>query len=110
MAFSQFGQLVNPSMNRGLPPDLAAGEPALDMGLKGADVSMASYYSGMLLSCSIVIPQIFLFLHHFTQSWRSSPIPSRTMFRVPNSTINPSTPWLWSQRDTHILRYRSCTW
>jgi phenylalanine ammonia-lyase len=32
-------------MNKGLPPNLAFGEPSTDYGLKGIDTSMASYMS-----------------------------------------------------------------
>lgn len=46
LAYAQMAELVNPRMNRGLPPDLSAGEPSIDFGLKNTDIATASYLSG----------------------------------------------------------------
>jgi phenylalanine ammonia-lyase len=46
LLFAQFGQMVNGALNNGLPPNLAgASDLATDMGLKGAEIVMASLKS-----------------------------------------------------------------
>ncbi|KDQ13647.1 hypothetical protein BOTBODRAFT_66601 [Botryobasidium botryosum FD-172 SS1] len=45
LMFAQLTDLLNHSMNCGLPPNLAVGEPSVDYSLKGADVAAASYLS-----------------------------------------------------------------
>ncbi|KAF8532570.1 L-Aspartase-like protein [Gautieria morchelliformis] len=45
LAYAQLVELGSPSLNRGLPPDLAAWEPSLDFGIKTIDVATASYVS-----------------------------------------------------------------
>lgn len=45
LLFSQSTELCNPTMNRGLPPSLAATDPSLDYHGKGLDIAMASYVS-----------------------------------------------------------------
>ncbi|KAF2197484.1 phenylalanine ammonia-lyase [Delitschia confertaspora ATCC 74209] len=45
MLFSQCTELLNPAMNRGLPPSLCADEPSLSFTMKGLDTSMAAYMS-----------------------------------------------------------------
>lgn len=47
IAYAQMTELVNPRMSRGLPPDLSAGEPSVDFGIKGVDIGTAAYMSGM---------------------------------------------------------------
>ena len=44
--FAQLTDLLNHTMNNGLPPNLAVGEPSVDYSLKGADIAAASYISG----------------------------------------------------------------
>ncbi|KAG6878186.1 hypothetical protein C0993_010947 [Termitomyces sp. T159_Od127] len=43
LLFSQCTELVNPDMNRGLPPSLAATDPSLDYHCKGIDIACAAY-------------------------------------------------------------------
>ncbi|KAG5647103.1 hypothetical protein DXG03_001474 [Asterophora parasitica] len=43
LLFSQCTELVNPTMNRGLPPSLAATDPSLDYHCKGVDIASAAY-------------------------------------------------------------------
>ncbi|KAK0212526.1 L-Aspartase-like protein [Desarmillaria ectypa] len=41
--FAQCAELMDPSMNRGLPPSLAATDPSLDYHAKGVDIATAAY-------------------------------------------------------------------
>jgi phenylalanine ammonia-lyase len=45
MLFAQTTELLNPSMNNGLPPNLAPDDPSLSYCLKGVDINMAAYQS-----------------------------------------------------------------
>ena len=45
LLFSQTTELMNPTMNRGLPPSLAASDPSLNYHTKGVDIAIASYVS-----------------------------------------------------------------
>ena len=45
MLFSQCTELINPAMNNGLPPNLAADDPSTSYMLKGADINVAAYMS-----------------------------------------------------------------
>jgi phenylalanine ammonia-lyase len=45
MLFAQCSELINPMLNNGLPPNLAADEPSLSYTMKGVDIGMASYMS-----------------------------------------------------------------
>lgn len=45
LLFGQCAELINPAMNRGLPPSLAATDPSLDYHAKGIDIAMAAYVS-----------------------------------------------------------------
>ncbi|KAE9971567.1 hypothetical protein EG328_005517 [Venturia inaequalis] len=45
MLFAQCTEIINPAMNRGLPPNLCADDPSLSFTMKGVDISMAAYYS-----------------------------------------------------------------
>lgn len=45
MLFSQCTELLNPAMNNGLPPNLAADDPSTSYTMKGADISVAAYMS-----------------------------------------------------------------
>lgn len=47
IAYAQMVELGQPSMSRGLPPDVAANEPSLDYGQKALDMACASYLAGM---------------------------------------------------------------
>ncbi|KAF8630656.1 hypothetical protein AX15_002806 [Amanita polypyramis BW_CC] len=43
LLFSQSTELVNPMMNHGLPPSVAATDPSLNYHVKGLDIAMAAY-------------------------------------------------------------------
>lgn len=43
--FAQVSELVNPAMNRGLPPSLAATDPSVNYHAKGLDIASAAYVS-----------------------------------------------------------------
>ncbi|EGO26247.1 hypothetical protein SERLADRAFT_447477 [Serpula lacrymans var. lacrymans S7.9] len=43
LLFAQCTELVNPTMNRGLPPSLAATDPSLNYHAKGIDIATAAY-------------------------------------------------------------------
>jgi phenylalanine ammonia-lyase len=43
--FAQATELINPTLNRGLPPNLAATEPSLNFFAKGIDIGIAAYVS-----------------------------------------------------------------
>ncbi|KAI0251152.1 phenylalanine ammonia-lyase [Lactifluus subvellereus] len=43
LLFAQSAELVNPAMNRGLPPSLAASDPSLNYHGKGIDIAVAAY-------------------------------------------------------------------
>ncbi|KAF7351163.1 Phenylalanine ammonia-lyase [Mycena sanguinolenta] len=45
LLFSQCTELINPAMNRGLPPNLAATDPSLNYHVKGIDIHTAAYVS-----------------------------------------------------------------
>ena len=45
LMFAQSAELVNPAMNRGLPPSLAATDPSLNYHGKGIDIAVAAYVS-----------------------------------------------------------------
>ncbi|KAJ7594953.1 L-Aspartase-like protein, partial [Mycena floridula] len=43
--FAQCAELMDPTMNRGLPPNLASTDPSLDYHAKGIDIATAAYVS-----------------------------------------------------------------
>ncbi|KAJ6133163.1 Phenylalanine ammonia-lyase [Penicillium samsonianum] len=45
MIFSQCSEILNPMLNKGLPPNLSADDPSLSFAFKGVDINMASYMS-----------------------------------------------------------------
>ncbi|KAF9884732.1 hypothetical protein FE257_001293 [Aspergillus nanangensis] len=45
MVFSQCSEVLNPMLNKGLPPNLCADDPSLSFAFKGVDINMASYMS-----------------------------------------------------------------
>jgi phenylalanine ammonia-lyase len=45
LMFAQCAELMDPSMNRGLPPSLAATDPSLNYHAKGIDIATAAYVS-----------------------------------------------------------------
>ncbi|KZV83813.1 phenylalanine ammonium lyase [Exidia glandulosa HHB12029] len=47
LLFAQLTELLNPLLNNGLPPSVAASEPSTDYHAKGLDINAASYVSEM---------------------------------------------------------------
>lgn len=45
LLFAQCTEMLNPAMNRGLPPSLAASDPSLNYFGKGVDIATAAYVS-----------------------------------------------------------------
>ncbi|KIX05028.1 phenylalanine ammonia-lyase [Rhinocladiella mackenziei CBS 650.93] len=45
MLFSQTSEMINPTLNNGLPPNLAPDDPSRSYCLKGVDINMAAYQS-----------------------------------------------------------------
>ncbi|KAE8155249.1 L-Aspartase-like protein [Aspergillus avenaceus] len=45
MIFSQCSEILNPTMSKGLPPNLCVDDPSLSFAFKGVDINMASYMS-----------------------------------------------------------------
>ncbi|KAL4790442.1 L-Aspartase-like protein [Aspergillus venezuelensis] len=45
LIFSQATEMIDPSLNNGLPTNLVADDPSLSFTMKGVDISMASYMS-----------------------------------------------------------------
>jgi phenylalanine ammonia-lyase len=43
LLFAQCAELLNPAMNRGLPPSLAATDPSINYFGKGIDIATAAY-------------------------------------------------------------------
>lgn len=43
LLFAQSTELLNPAMNQGLPPSLAASDPSLNYHAKGVDITTAAY-------------------------------------------------------------------
>ncbi|KAL8823511.1 MAG: hypothetical protein Q9191_005790 [Dirinaria sp. TL-2023a] len=54
MLFAQCTELINPSLNNGLPPNLCTDDPSLSFTMKGLDVSMAAYMSELTFLASPV--------------------------------------------------------
>ncbi|KAF8500055.1 L-Aspartase-like protein [Gautieria morchelliformis] len=64
LLFAQHTEIVNPLMNRGLPPDCAAGEPSLDYGLKSSDLACAAYVSELGFLAGSFLPHVHSSEHH----------------------------------------------
>ncbi|KAF5717173.1 phenylalanine ammonia-lyase [Fusarium mundagurra] len=58
LLFSLSSELINPTMNRGLPPNLAADDPSLSFTMKGIDISMAAYLSELGYLSNPVTPHV----------------------------------------------------
>ncbi|KIK52489.1 hypothetical protein GYMLUDRAFT_265408 [Collybiopsis luxurians FD-317 M1] len=62
--YAQHSELLNPMLNRGLPPDCAAGEPNLDYGLKASDLCCSAYLSEIGYLSGSFLPHINSTEHH----------------------------------------------
>ncbi|KAH7216934.1 L-Aspartase-like protein [Fusarium redolens] len=58
LLFSLSSELINPSMNRGLPPNLVVDDPSLSFTMKGIDISMAAYLSELGYLANRVTPHV----------------------------------------------------
>ncbi|KAF9767598.1 Phenylalanine ammonia-lyase str11 [Fusarium sp. DS 682] len=58
LLFSLCSELINPSLNRGLPPNLVADDPSLSFTVKGIDISMAAYMSELGYLANPVTPHV----------------------------------------------------
>lgn len=58
MLFSQCTELINPAMNNGLPPNLAADDPSTSYTMKGADINVAAYMSELAYLANPVISHV----------------------------------------------------
>ena len=58
LLFAQSTELLNPAMNKGLPPSLAASDPSLDYHGKGVDTATAAYASELGFLASPVTTHI----------------------------------------------------
>jgi Aromatic amino acid lyase len=47
LLFVQTSELINPDLSNGLSPNLSADDPSLSFTMKGVDVNMAAYMSGL---------------------------------------------------------------
>lgn len=45
LLFAQCSEIINPMLNKGLPPNLAIDDPSLSFAFKGVDINMAAYLS-----------------------------------------------------------------
>lgn len=60
LLFSLSSELINPTLNRGLPPNLAADNPSLSFTMKGIDISMAAYMSELAFLANPVTSHVQL--------------------------------------------------
>ncbi|KAL8868655.1 MAG: hypothetical protein Q9198_008105, partial [Flavoplaca austrocitrina] len=60
MLFAQSSELINPMLNNGLPPNLAADEPSLSFTMKGVDIGMASYMSELAFVANPVATHVHI--------------------------------------------------
>ncbi|KAL9561655.1 hypothetical protein ACKAV7_014211 [Fusarium commune] len=58
LLFSLSSELINPTMNRGLPPNLVADDPSLSFTMKGIDISMAASLSELGYLANPVTPHV----------------------------------------------------
>ncbi|KAK4210688.1 phenylalanine aminomutase L-beta-phenylalanine forming [Rhypophila decipiens] len=58
LLFAQSTELINPSLNNGLPANLAADDPSTSFTMKGVDISMAAYMSELCFLASPVGPHV----------------------------------------------------
>jgi hypothetical protein len=61
LSFSQLTELVNVSMNRGLPSCLAGSDPSLNYHVKGLDIAAAAYCSELGALANPVVRPFFSF-------------------------------------------------
>nr|RBQ85602.1 hypothetical protein FVER53263_10552 [Fusarium verticillioides] len=58
LLFSLSSEIINPAMNRGLPPNLVADDPSLSFTMKGIDISMAAYLSELGYLANPITPHV----------------------------------------------------
>ncbi|KAF5593867.1 phenylalanine ammonia-lyase [Fusarium subglutinans] len=58
LLFSLSSELINPTTNRGLTPNLVADDPSLSFTMKGIDISMAAYLSELGYLANPVTPHV----------------------------------------------------
>ena len=58
LVFAQCSELLNSSLNKGLPPNLCFDEPSLSFTFKGVDISMAAYMSELAHIAHPVSPYV----------------------------------------------------
>ncbi|KAI1616492.1 phenylalanine ammonia-lyase [Exophiala viscosa] len=54
MLFAQTSEMINPTLNNGLPPNLAPDDPSLSYCMKGVDINMAAYQSELAFLANAV--------------------------------------------------------
>lgn len=55
---AQSGELVNPDLNNGLPPNLSADDPTNSFACKGVDINMTAYYSELAFLANSVATHV----------------------------------------------------
>ncbi|KAF3920310.1 Imidazolonepropionase [Arthrobotrys entomopaga] len=58
LLFSFTSEMINPDLNKGLPPNLVADEPSLSFTMKGVDINMAAYLSELGYLTHSVTPHV----------------------------------------------------
>ncbi|SCO04709.1 probable Phenylalanine ammonia-lyase [Fusarium fujikuroi] len=56
--FAQSGELVNPDLNKGLPPNLSADDPTVSFTCKGIEINMTAYYSELCFLANSVASHV----------------------------------------------------
>lgn len=74
--FTQLTEMLNASMNRGLPSCLAAEEPSLNYHTKGIDIATASYTSEV--RCRLPFPQVLSLTRRCSRHRSSATSPTRS--------------------------------
>ncbi|KAJ4016006.1 hypothetical protein NW752_006939, partial [Fusarium irregulare] len=58
LLLAQSGELVNPDLNKGLPPNLCADDPTISFSCKGVDINMTAYYSELAFLANSVASHV----------------------------------------------------
>ncbi|KAI4179028.1 MAG: hypothetical protein LQ346_007290 [Caloplaca aetnensis] len=72
MLFAQSSELINPMLNNGLAPNLAADEPSLSFTMKGVDIGMASYMSELAFLANPVSSHVHVSEHPLKSDYHRS--------------------------------------